>query len=108
MGKPIIEIEEIGLPNSLIYRKNAQISEIINTEKLVEELNILLQQANEAETSTEQASHIADVSSSALTDTDIDTLNNALYAQKMNVVRGSKAYHKVNDTHKKIKQLMNK
>ena len=39
MKKPIIEIEELGEPNSLIYRKDAQISEIVNTEKLIEELN---------------------------------------------------------------------
>jgi hypothetical protein len=39
MKKPIIEIEELGSPNSLIYRKDAQISEIVNTEKMLEELN---------------------------------------------------------------------
>lgn len=39
MKKPIIEIQELGEPNSLIYRKDAKISEIVNTEKLIEELN---------------------------------------------------------------------
>ena len=46
-------------------------------------------------------------SGSDLEDVDIDTLNNALYTQKRTLVRGSKAYHKVNDTHKKIKRLIN-
>ena len=39
MKKPIIEIEELGQPNSLIYRQDAQISEIVNTEKMIKELN---------------------------------------------------------------------
>jgi len=39
MKNPIIEIEEIGEPNSLIYRKDAQISEIVNTQNMLKELN---------------------------------------------------------------------
>ena len=39
MKRPIIEIEELGEPNSIIYRKDAQVSEIVNTEKMLMELN---------------------------------------------------------------------
>lgn len=35
----IIEIEELGFPKSLIIRENALVSELIDTNYLVEELN---------------------------------------------------------------------
>lgn len=39
MKRPIVEIEELGEPNSIIYRKDAPISEIINTQRMLVELN---------------------------------------------------------------------
>lgn len=38
MKQRIIEIEEIGFPSSLIWRENAFISELINTQELINEL----------------------------------------------------------------------
>jgi len=38
MGKPIIDIIEIGFPQSLIQRDNEPTSELIKTEELVSEL----------------------------------------------------------------------
>lgn len=42
----IIEIEELGFPKSLIIRENALVSEIIDTNDLVGELNEQLRQYN--------------------------------------------------------------
>lgn len=42
----IIEIEELGFPKSLIIRENALVSELIDTNDLVKELNEQLRQYN--------------------------------------------------------------
>ena len=47
MKAKIIEIEEIGFPKSLIYRENAPISELIDTEELVVELFEEVKKLNE-------------------------------------------------------------
>jgi len=42
MKNRIIEICELGQPQSIIHRENEPISELIKTNELVEELNLFL------------------------------------------------------------------